>query len=262
MSVLENSTIKVAIVEDQSSVREYLNLYLSEIPELSVVGLATNGKEAITVVEKCLPDIVLMDIDMPLMDGIKAAKIISKRFSHIKILLLTGTEDKQLLSLALEAGAKGYILKTANSNDLGKIIYLIAQGYLQFGPVTTDKIYLESESTVFDAAYERESSSIFLDSDIHIQKAVLNISQHISEIEKSVEFQQEEIRRLINVKIHRQQRRRFTSLENLLSLILDLHTSYVEQKKLNVKVFVLFAWGFISGVSMAAIIIAISAVTG
>lgn len=214
MSILGNPAIKVAIVEDQNSTREYLNLFLSEIPGLSVVGLATNGKEAVAVVEKCLPDVVLMDIDMPLMNGIEATKVISKRFNHIKVLLLTASQDKQLLGLALAAGAKGYVLKTANSDDLGKIIYLLARGYLQFGPTAIGENYSESGLTVTEATYKIKNSNLLLSTDVHFHKAVLDISQHISEIEKSVEFQQDKIRMLIDENNHRQRHRSFSSQKN------------------------------------------------
>lgn len=136
----------VIIVDDQSSIREFLKIQLASEPDLQIVGLADNGHSAITQIEKYQPDIVLMDIEMPRMNGIEATKIISKRFNKTKIVLLTSRDDRHQLNLALKAGARGYILKNTSPQDIGNIIRLTEKGFFQIGPILTDWHY--SDSTV------------------------------------------------------------------------------------------------------------------
>jgi len=251
--------IRVLIVDDQNTIRKYLNMYLSEIPEISIVGLAKNGREAIELVEECQPDIVLMDIEMPLMDGIEATKIISKRFEQTKIILLTAKEETRQLSSALNAGARGYILKTASSNDLSKIIRLTVRGYFQFGPTTKLKNH---DRPVFKKAIAEVSSrmhqnTILLDPDT--QETISNISQHISKIERNVEFQQDKIYSLLDLYSPRLQKRQpFFSQKNLLNLLFNKIDSNIPKKLTNFQPNTLFGWGFLLGILMAIVLMVIS----
>jgi CheY-like chemotaxis protein len=126
----------VLIVDDLSSIREFLKINLSSEQDIKVVGLADNGKGAIAQVEEHQPDIVLMDINMPgEMDGIQAAESIVSRFPKSKVLLLTSQDDRQQLELALQAGARGYILKNTSIKDIANIIRLAEKGFFQIGPI-------------------------------------------------------------------------------------------------------------------------------
>ena len=247
--------IRVVIVDDQKTVREYLDTYLSEIHEISVVGLATNGREAIAVVEECLPDVVLMDIEMPLMDGIEATKKISKHFNHPKILLLTSKEDKQLLDCALQAGAKGYILKTANSKDLDKIIHLTNRGYFQFGPTFKHRNYNESGVSVSEIYQTSNKSSSLITH--NIDRAVLNIVEHISQIETDMEIQLDEIYKLSSSHSSIKQIDKPSLFPiNLSGFRLNIDCNFIQKLK-NLKQDELFVLGFILGVILNAILIAL-----
>ena len=127
---------KVLIVDDLSSIREFLKINLSSEPDIEVVGLADNGKEAITQAEKHQPDIILMDINMPgAIDGIQATERIVTRFPESKVLLLTSQDDRAQLDRALKAGSRGYILKNTSIKDIVNIIRLTEKGFFQIGPI-------------------------------------------------------------------------------------------------------------------------------
>ncbi|MEL7007577.1 MAG: response regulator transcription factor [Cyanobacteria bacterium J06643_13] len=126
----------VLIVDDLNSIREFLKINLSSEPDIEVVGLADNGKRAIAQAEEHHPDIILMDINMPgEIDGIQATARIVRRFAASKVLLLTSQDDRQQLDRALEAGARGYILKNTSIKDIANIIRLAEKGFFQIGPI-------------------------------------------------------------------------------------------------------------------------------
>ena len=127
---------KVLIVDDLSSIREFLKINLSSEPDIEVVGLADNGKEAIIQAEERQPDIILMDINMPgAIDGIQATERIVTRFPESKVLLLTSQDDRAQLDRALKAGSRGYILKNTSIKDIVNIIRLTEKGFFQIGPI-------------------------------------------------------------------------------------------------------------------------------
>lgn len=126
----------VLIVDDLSSIREFLKINLSSEPDIQIVGLADNGQAAIAQVGEHQPDIILMDIEMPgQIDGIDATKIIAQKFPNSKVLLLTSQDDQKQLNAALQAGARGYILKNTSVKDIATIIRLSEKGFFQIGPI-------------------------------------------------------------------------------------------------------------------------------
>lgn len=126
--------IKVLIVDDQTPVQNFLKASLEKESGLEIVGTADNGKIAIQQVAALRPDVVLMDIDMPGMDGLTATKIIAERFIETKVLILTIHEDDTYLSKALQVGAKGYLLKTTAATELVNAIHAACKNYFQLGP--------------------------------------------------------------------------------------------------------------------------------
>lgn len=103
--------IKVLIVDDYLIMRDTLYAFLQKEEHITIVGLAENGMEAVEMIKKKPVDVVLMDLSMPFMDGIKATKVIIESYPNIKILALTMHDDISLLSEVLEAGAYGYLTK-------------------------------------------------------------------------------------------------------------------------------------------------------
>ncbi len=132
--------IRVLLVDDQSLVRNGIKALLGDEPDLQVVGTADNGRAAIEQVELLQPDVVLMDIQMPIMNGQDTARLITQRFPTIKTLILSTTHDAQAVMDALCAGAKGYLLKDMLSEDLAESIRLIHRGYTQLAPGLLEKV--------------------------------------------------------------------------------------------------------------------------
>ncbi len=136
--------INLLIVEDQQTILQLLKIYLEQEPDLNIVAVAADGQIGIEKVEKLRPDVVLMDVEMPGIDGITATRIISERYPETKVLILSTHDDDQILNKALQAGAKGYILKTTPAQELIEFIRSVHQGYLQLGSGLVQKLPLET----------------------------------------------------------------------------------------------------------------------
>ncbi|MBD2335733.1 response regulator [Calothrix sp. FACHB-156] len=132
--------IRVLLVDDQQAVRDYLRSLIEKETDLEVVGVADNGKTAIVKVANLRPDVVIIDMVMPEMDGINATKIISERFPKTKVLVLSGYDKHQYIQASLNAGASGYILKDASPEELRDSIRLVEKGYTQLAPGLISKI--------------------------------------------------------------------------------------------------------------------------
>jgi DNA-binding NarL/FixJ family response regulator len=120
--------ITVLIVDDHEVVREGLRLSLSRAPHIRVIGEAGDGESAIGLVERRKPDVVIMDVRMPGMDGLAATKEIMKQTPDAAVLIFTAFSERSLLARGLESGAKGYILKEAPHETLVRAIERIAKG--------------------------------------------------------------------------------------------------------------------------------------
>lgn len=126
--------IRILLVDDQSIIREGLSSLLQTHDDLEVVGEAENGKVAIERAIALQPDVILMDIRMPVMDGVAAIKVLAKDAPEIKILVLTTFDDDEYVSKAIAFGASGYLLKDTPSKELAEAIRAVNKGYSQIGP--------------------------------------------------------------------------------------------------------------------------------
>jgi len=124
--------IRVLIVDDQALIREGLSLMLDLYDEIEIVGEASNGKEAIDFVEKEEVDVILMDIRMPIMDGVEATKVIKDRYPDTKIIILTTFNEDEYIFKGLKNGADSYILKDVSSKELVNIIKTVHSGEMLF----------------------------------------------------------------------------------------------------------------------------------
>jgi DNA-binding NarL/FixJ family response regulator len=122
--------IRILLVDDHSFIRRALKISLGDESSLEIVGEAENGQFAIAQVESLQPDVVLMDIQMPLMDGVEATKQICDRFPETKILILTVDDTEEYVSQALKYGASGYILKNTSPEELAFAIQAVYRGYM------------------------------------------------------------------------------------------------------------------------------------
>ena len=126
--------IKVLIVDDQKTVQEILRSYIEQEPGLEIVGCANDGQEALDLVKIHRPHIVLMDIEMPVLDGLTATKTISEQFIDTKVLIISVHKEDAYINTALQLGAKGFLLKNTPAKELINAIYSAHKGYFQLGP--------------------------------------------------------------------------------------------------------------------------------
>lgn len=131
--------INVLIADDQNFVRKTLESYLEPESDLNVIGFAEDGKIAINKVESLKPDVVLMDIEMPVMDGLTATKTIVEKFAHTKVLMLSIHDREQDVARALKFGAKGYWLKNTSAKELADAIRHVHKGYFQLALELVEK---------------------------------------------------------------------------------------------------------------------------
>jgi DNA-binding NarL/FixJ family response regulator len=132
--------MKVIICDDQSIVREGLAMLLKLEPDIQVTGIAEDGAMAVELVEKEKPDLVLMDLKMPVMNGVDATRYIHTRYPEIKVLVLTTYDDDQWVFDAIKAGASGYLLKDTPREELIKAVKGTAAGKTFVDPSIAGKI--------------------------------------------------------------------------------------------------------------------------
>lgn len=133
--------MRLLICDDQDMIREGLTLILGSHADFEVMGTAEDGARALEMIEGDAPDLVLMDLKMPVMDGIQATESIKRRFPHIKVLILTTHSDDEWLFDAIRSGANGYLLKDAPSEDLAKAIRATMAGDTPVDPKMTRKLF-------------------------------------------------------------------------------------------------------------------------
>jgi DNA-binding NarL/FixJ family response regulator len=132
--------INVLLVDDQNLIRQGLRALLELEADLQIVGEAENGQVAIDLVQELQPNVVLMDIRMPVMDGVTATKEICQRFPQVNILILTTFDDDTYVSAAIGHGAKGYLLKDTPSEEIAAAIRAVDRGYTHLAPGMMAKV--------------------------------------------------------------------------------------------------------------------------
>lgn len=132
--------IKVLIAEDQELIRQSLEIILSNKPDMKIVGIAEDGNKTIELAQKLIPDIILMDIRMPYVDGVKCIKIIKEKYPQIKIIVLTTFDDDEYIFNALKNGASGYLLKGISSKELVEAIRTVFNGGALINPDIAVKV--------------------------------------------------------------------------------------------------------------------------
>ncbi|TET55510.1 MAG: response regulator transcription factor [Anaerolineales bacterium] len=145
--------IRVLLVDDQQLVREGLRVLLDMVPDVRVVGEASNGAEAVELARRLKPDVVLMDVRMPELDGVAATRLIRSACPEVRVLILTTFDDDEYVFEGLRAGAAGYLLKDVPSEQLTEAIRATARGEAFIHPAVTSKVVAE-----FARLTEREHS--------------------------------------------------------------------------------------------------------
>jgi DNA-binding NarL/FixJ family response regulator len=132
--------IKILLVEDHKIVREGTRQLLEQYPDMEVVGEASDGVEAVQFAEDLHPNVIVMDVRLPRLNGIEATRTITARFPDIRVLILSAYDDDNYVFPLLEAGASGYLLKTASGAELAEAIRLVHAGQKALAPRITTKI--------------------------------------------------------------------------------------------------------------------------
>lgn len=152
-------TIRVALVDDQSLVRSGFAMVLSVEDDIEVIGQAADGAEAVQLVTDQRPDVVLMDVQMPVLDGIGATRQIVER-DLAKVIILTTFDRDDYLFAALQAGASGFLLKNADPDELVGAIHAVADGHALLAPEMTVKVIARlAESEQHGAGAGREQAT-------------------------------------------------------------------------------------------------------
>jgi DNA-binding NarL/FixJ family response regulator len=132
--------IRLLLVDDQSLICQGLKAMLGLEADLEIIGMAHDGQSAIEQVAALQPDVVLMDVRMPVMDGREATRILAKQHPQVKVLVLSTFDDDQYIADAMRAGAKGYLLKDMPSEELAQAIRFVHLGYTQLAPGLMEKL--------------------------------------------------------------------------------------------------------------------------
>lgn len=131
---LSTDTLTVLIADDHPVFRKGLRALLASMPDVKLVGEATNGAEAVRLAEQLQPDIILMDLQMPGGDGLSAIRQIVQTSPHIRILVVTMFQDDDSVFAAMRAGARGYVLKDTDDEDITRAILAVGRGEAIFSP--------------------------------------------------------------------------------------------------------------------------------
>ncbi len=131
---MENDRIRILIVDDHNVVRSGLGAFLQVFDDFELVGEASNGREAIEACGSKQPDVVLMDLMMPEMDGAQATKAIREKFPRIQVIVLTSFKEDDLIESAMQAGAIGYLLKNVSADELAAAIRSARAGMPTLAP--------------------------------------------------------------------------------------------------------------------------------
>lgn len=186
--------IRVLLVDDQRMVRETLKVSLEMETDIEVVGTASDGIAAVEQVEILHPDIVIMNMEMPGLDGASATKQITSRFLQTKVLIHTSYDNDEYITKSLAMGAKGYLLKNVETQDLAGVIRNINKGYTQIAPGLLEKLLISTDSGVIISKLEHAAPIHPVDS--HPPIVTAQAQKSIAHLKVTSRQQQEEIHQL------------------------------------------------------------------
>ena len=132
--------LRILLAEDHETIRDGLKLLVSSQPDMEVVGEADNGRVAVQLAQQFLPDVAVMDVSMPELNGLQATKKLKQQCPQVKVLALTRHKDGGYMQQLLQAGASGYVLKQSKSAELLRAIRAVAAGQTYLDPAITGKV--------------------------------------------------------------------------------------------------------------------------
>ncbi len=158
--------IRVMLVDDHTVVRSGLSAFLSVNPDMELVGEAENGEQAISMASIYKPDVILMDLLMPIMDGVAATAVIKKKYPSIQIVVLTSFHEDELVQNALKAGAIGYLMKNVNAKELAAAIKSAKEGKTILSP--------EAAQSLIHASLQSQETEALTDREIEVLKFMVD----------------------------------------------------------------------------------------
>lgn len=140
--------IRLLLADDQEIFRQGLATMLSVETDLEIAGQAANGQEAIEAAKRLQPHVILMDVQMPICNGVQATQMIHECYPWIRILVLTTFDDDEYILQSLQVGALGYLLKRTPAPEIAAAIRSVAQGYSQLGPTIATKAFSQLKAPI------------------------------------------------------------------------------------------------------------------
>lgn len=184
--------IKILIVDDQNFTRQALQAILEAELDFEVIGQAVSGSEALSLMESKETDIIIVDLEMPEMDGLTVTKLISQRFPNTRVIILSSHDDEANINAAVEAGARGYLLKNTSTQEIADTIRAVQRGYFQLGPGLFEKL-------LSHLIQEKEEAALNLSQlEIKYSQSMVNLEQKILATNES---QRQHLERQIELQI-------------------------------------------------------------
>lgn len=193
--------IKLIIADDQQLIRESLKIILSTDEDFNVIDLVADGNELMESVKKEVPDIILMDVRMPGMDGVECTRLIKESYPDIQVIILTTFDDDEYIFDALKYGASGYLLKGCSFDELSKAIHSVLEGGAMFNPAVAGKV----AKFFSQLANQQPSMSMSTNKDLNLSETEWKIIEHVSqgasnkEISAYLQFTEGTIRNYLSV---------------------------------------------------------------
>jgi two-component system, NarL family, nitrate/nitrite response regulator NarL len=195
--------IKVIIADDHSMVREGLRSILAGKENIKVIGEASDGLEAINMSKDLSPDVVLMDISMPVLNGIEATKILHKELSKAKVIILSMHNNKEYVLQSIKAGAKGYVLKNNSSSELVQSIEIVSNGEAFFSKEVSQMVLNEFVSKSNKATVKSKGELSSRETEILVLVAKGHNTREIADIlslsQRTVETHREHIMKKLDL---------------------------------------------------------------
>lgn len=206
--------IRTIVIDDRKLIRETVQVYLEAETDLEIVGYADSGFAGLEQIKKLAPDVAIVDLEMPDMDGIAAIEIICQHFPSTKVLVLSGHEEPEYINDSIKAGAKGYLLKGTSPHDLADGIRYVSKGYFHLGPGLLEKLTL---SSLDKSIKESKNSQQKLNKSLQQQKWEL-INECKSLIDTGLEHTYKELTDAIELKLYALRSKQIDSLTKLKKL--------------------------------------------
>lgn len=199
MTTVETNIIRIVIVDDRQLIRQALQIYLEAETDLNIVGFADNGTTAIKLIGELAPDVVILDLEMPGINGLTTLQTIRKRFPEIHSLVLSAHDEQEYINRAIKAGAKGYLLKGTPPQEIAYTLRRVNKGYFQLGSGLLEKfiVNLSANPIVNNPNLMRDRMSRLFK---NFKTELRNQSQNI--VNRQIELTYSEFDQKIGSKIH------------------------------------------------------------